>query len=72
MSTDSDLIWVAASEEAVKSVAWASRALVRIEFAELLPTAVSARSTSAEVSFNWAPTSVETVSRDCCAARAPV
>ena len=37
-----------------------------------VPTAVRARSTSDEVSFSWAPTSEETVSSDCCAARAPV
>ena len=53
-------------------MACASRALVRIEFAAPVPTAVRARSTSAEVSFSWAPTSEETVSSDCCAARAPV
>ena len=58
--------------EAVTRVACASRALVRIEFAAPVPTAVRARSTSAEVSFNCAPTSEETVSNDCCAARAPV
>ncbi len=50
MSADSDLICSEACEEAVKRVDWASRALVRIEFAELLPTAVNVRSTSAEVS----------------------
>ncbi len=72
MSTASDLTWLAASLEAVTSVAWASRALVRIEFAAPVPTAVRARSTSAEVSFSCAPTSEETVSNDCCAARAPV
>ena len=51
MSADNDLIWVAASAEAVTKVACASRALVTIEFAAPVPTAVSERSTSAEVSF---------------------
>ncbi|MGY3419857.1 hypothetical protein ACVWZW_000332 [Bradyrhizobium sp. F1.13.4] len=36
------------------------------------PTAVSARSTSAEVILSWALTSEETVISDCCAVRAPV
>jgi len=72
MSADNDLIWVAASAEAVTNVACASRALVTIEFAAPVPTAVSERSTSAEVSFSCAPTSEETESSDYCAARAPV
>ena len=71
-STDSDLIWLAASPDAETSVACASRALVRIELAAPVPTAVRARSTSDEVIFNCAPTSEETVSSDCCAVRAPV
>ena len=72
ISPDNDLTWLAASAEAVTRVDCASRALVRIEFAAPVPTAVRARSTSAEVSFNCAPTSEETESSDCCAARAPV
>ncbi len=54
------------------SVVCASRAEVRIEPAAPLPTAVSEASTSEEVSLSWAPTSEETPSSACCAARAPV
>ena len=71
-SAASDLICEAASEEAETSVVWASRALVRIEPAAPVPTAVRAASTSADVSFSCAPTSEETVSSACCAVRAPV
>ena len=46
-SADNDLTWLAASAEAVTRVDCASRALVRIEFAAPVPTAVRARSTSA-------------------------
>ena len=53
-------------------MACASRALVRIELAAPVPTAVRARSTSEDVSFICAPTSEETFSSDCCAVRAPV
>ena len=42
-SAASDLICEAASAEAATSVDWASRALVRIEFAAPVPTAVRAR-----------------------------
>jgi hypothetical protein len=69
-SAASDLICIAASEEADTSVVWASRELVRIEFAAPVPTAVSDASTSAEVSLSWAPTSEETVNSACWAARA--
>ena len=71
-SSASNLICEAASEEVDISVVWASRALLRIEFAAPVPTEVREASTSAEVSRNWAPTSDETVSRACCAVRAPV
>jgi len=36
-----------------------------------VPTAARAVSTSTEVILSWAPTSVDTVSSACCAARAP-
>ena len=65
------LIWPAASLDAVTRVVCASRALLRMAFAALLPTMVSVCSTSAEVNRNCAPTSVETVNSDSWAARAP-
>lgn len=64
-SAASPLIWLEASPDAATSVDCASRALVRIEFAAPVPTAVSACSTSAEVILSWALTSEETVSSDC-------
>ena len=47
MSTDRDLIWVAASADAVTKVVWASRALARTEFAAPVPTAVAAQMNAA-------------------------
>ena len=50
-SADSDLIWLGGLGGGDTRVDCASRALVRIEFAAPVPTAVRARSTSAEVSL---------------------